>query len=268
MNLQLSKKHLLIIFLSILIIGGAVAGAYYLLIVPVHEQMDRMETELKLASQELTIIENKLAETGEKTILSTMELQKQVPVKRMLDQLLLDLEKAEVISDTNIIELKLDGTEDDEEIDLVAEAAKEEGGEEQEESPSDDQEDSDESASEVNSPAEEVLPNGIRKISMTLSGEAGTYFEMEKFIKSLESLKRIVKVEVLNFNGLPEIYSVDQDSENVEFEVSLAAYYYPNLEELQKELPPLDVPAVSNKQNPLSGFSSQEDVEAGEDTQP
>jgi type IV pilus assembly protein PilO len=266
-NLQLSKKHLLIIFLSILLLGGAIAGAYYLLILPVHEQLDRKETELKLASQELTIIENKLADTNEKTILSTMELQKQVPVKRMLDQLLLDLEKAEVISDTNIIELKLDGTEDDEEIDLVAEAAKEDGGAETEESP-DNQEASGETASEVNSPVEEVLPNGIRKISMTLSGEAATYFEMEKFIKSLESLKRIVKVEVLNFTGLPEIYSVDQDSENVEFEVSLAAYYYPNLEELQKELPPLDVPAVSNKQNPLSGFSSQEGAGGEENTQP
>lgn len=267
MNLQLSKKHLLIIFLSILLLGGAIAGAYYLLILPVHEQLDRKETELKLATQELTIIENKLADTNEKTILSTMELQKQVPVKRMLDQLLLDLEKAEVISDTNIIELKLDGTEDDEEIDLVAEAAKEDGGAEPEGAP-DNQEASGETASEVNSPVEEVLPNGIRKISMTLSGEAATYFEMEKFIKSLESLKRIVKVEVLNFTGLPEIYSVDQGSENVEFEVSLAAYYYPNLEELQKELPPLDVPAVSNKQNPLSGFSSQEGAEGEENTQP
>jgi type IV pilus assembly protein PilO len=266
-NLQLSKKHLMIIFLSILLLGGAVAGAYYLLILPVHEQLDRKETELKLASQELTIIENKLADTSEKTILSTMELQKQVPVKRMLDQLLLDLEKAEVISDTNIIELKLDGTEDDEEIDLVAEAAKEEDPG-QEEDTSGDQNDGGESTGEAVTPVEEILPNGIRKISMTLSGEAATYFEMEKFIKSLESLKRIVKVEVLNFTGLPEIYSVDQDSEKVEFEVSLAAYYYPNLEELQKELPPLDVPAVSNKQNPLSGFSSQEGVEGEGNTQP
>jgi type IV pilus assembly protein PilO len=265
-NLQLSRKHLLIIILSFVLIGGAAAGAYYLLILPVHEQLDRKETELKVASQELTIIENKLADTNEKTILSTMELQKQVPVKRMLDLLLLDLEKAEVISDTNIIELKLDGTEDDEEIDLVAEAAKEENTE-QEEASSNDEADAVDNTGAVDPSVEEVLPNGIRKISMTLSGEAATYFEMEKFIESLESLKRIVKVEVLNFNGLPEIYSVDQDSENVEFEVSLAAYYYPNLEELQKELPPLDVPAVSNKQNPLSGFSSN-DSAVEEDTQP
>ncbi|WP_262380690.1 pilus assembly protein PilO [Bacillus infantis] len=259
MNLQLSKKHLIIMITGLFLALGLAAGGYYIFALPLHDQLSRKQNELQMANQQLAIVESNLTQTNEKTILTTMELQKQVPVKRLLDQLLLDIEKAEVISASNILELRLDGTEADEEVDLLETASAEEPVGEGEET------DSTEAAAVV---GEEQLPNGIRQITLSLGGEAETYFELERFIESLESLKRIVKVEALNFTGLDEIYSVEQETEKVEFELSLAAYYYPSLEELQKELPPLDVPAVSNKQNPLSGFSSQESIEAEEDTQP
>lgn len=257
MNLQLSKKNLIILTAGLLLAIGLTAGSYYIFVLPLHDQLSRKQNELQMANQQLTIVESNLTQTNEKTILTTMELQKQVPVKRLLDQLLLDIEKAEVISDSNILELRLDGTDEDEEVDLLETAAAEEQVGEGEEA---------ESPEVVD--GEGQLPNGIRQITLSLGGEAETYFELERFIESLESLKRIVKVEALSFTGLNEIYSVEQETEKVEFELSLAAYYYPSLEELQKELPPLDVPAVSNKQNPLSGFSDQEEIEGEEDTQP
>ncbi|WP_336989544.1 pilus assembly protein PilO [Bacillus infantis] len=257
MNLQLSKKNLIILTAGLLLAIGLTAGSYYIFVLPLHDQLSRKQNELQMANQQLTIVESNLTQTNEKTILTTMELQKQVPVKRLLDQLLLDIEKAEVISDSNILELRLDGTDEDEEVDLLETAAAEEPVGEGEEADSPEAVD-----------GEGQLPNGIRQITLSLGGEAETYFELERFIESLESLKRIVKVEALSFTGLNEIYSVEQETEKVEFELSLAAYYYPSLEELQKELPPLDVPAVSNKQNPLSGFSDQEEIEGEEDTQP
>jgi type IV pilus assembly protein PilO len=259
-NREISKKQLLFVLLAVVLIAGIAFGSYYLFIKPVNEKMDRKKSELQMASQQLTIIENNLQQLNEQTVLSTVELQKQVPVKRLLDQLLLDIEKSEIISDVNIIEMKMNGTESDEEIDLSEEESQppEENSETEPET-----EDSKEDSG-TDSLIEEKLPTGIKKVSIVLNGQADTYFEMESFIKNLLDLKRILKVESLKYTGFDEIVTVMQEDQMVEFELAIAAYYYPELAELQKELPPLDTPRISNKRNPLSSFS---ELEAEEDNQ-
>ncbi|MCC3647502.1 pilus assembly protein PilO [Cytobacillus oceanisediminis] len=254
MNREISKKQLLYVLLTLVFIAGIAFGSYYLFIKPVNEKMDRKQSELQMATQQLTIIENNLQQLNEQTVLSTVELQKQVPVKRLMDQLLLDIEKSEIISDVNIIEMKMNGTESDEEIDLS-----------EEENSETETETEDPKVNSGTDPLiEEKLPNGIKKVSIVLNGQADTYFEMESFIKNLLDLKRILKVESLKYTGFDEIVSVMQEDQVVEFELAIAAYYYPELAELQKELPPLDAPRISNKRNPLSSFS---ELEAEEDNQ-
>ncbi|URM33944.1 pilus assembly protein PilO [Cytobacillus firmus] len=257
MNREISKKQLVYVLLALIFISGIGFGSYYLFIKPVNEKMDRKQSELQMATQQLTIIENNLQQLNEQTVLSTVELQKQVPVKRLLDQLLLDIEKSEIISDVNIIEMKMNGTESDEEIDL---------SEEEEHQPQEENSETEDSKeiSETDPLIEEKLPNGIKKVSIVLNGQADTYFEMESFIKNLLDLKRVLKVESLKYTGFDEIVSVMQEDQMVEFELAIAAYYYPELAELQKELPPLDTPRISNKKNPLSSFS---ELEAEEDNQ-
>ncbi|MFY2154875.1 pilus assembly protein PilO [Cytobacillus firmus] len=261
MNREISKKQLVFVLLALVLIAGIAFGSYYLFIKPVNEKIDRKQSELKMATQQLTIIENNLQQLNEQTVLSTVELQKQVPVKRLLDQLLLGIEKSEIISDVNIIEMKMNGTESDEEIDL----SEEEESQPQEENSENEPETEDSKENSVTDPLiEEKLPNGIKKVSIVLNGQADTYFEMESFIKNLLDLKRILKVESLKYTGFDEIVSVMQEDQMVEFEMAIEAYYYPELAELQEELPPLDTPRISNKRNPLSSFS---ELEAEEDNQ-
>ncbi|MCX2839957.1 hypothetical protein OQ279_17670, partial [Salinimicrobium sp. MT39] len=107
MNVQLSKKQLGFGFLGIVLIGILTFGLYYLFILPLNDQIDRKNTELDMARQELDIIDNTLTQNSEQTVLNTMELQKEVPVKRLLDQLLLNVEKAEIVSDATINEIQL-----------------------------------------------------------------------------------------------------------------------------------------------------------------
>lgn len=251
MNFQMTKKQVSLIIGSIILLGALAYGAYYLLLKPINDKLEWKKTELEMANQESVIIENSLKQSNEKTFLSSMELQKQVPVKRLLDQLMLDIEKAEIMSDTNIIELKLNGTQKDEEIDFK-----------QNENNTATLDETD--SANTNDKEDEVLPNGIKQVSITLSGEAATYFDLEKFINTLQNLKRIVKVEALKFTGLTEIYSVEQPNEVVKFELTLVSYYFPTLEDLRDELPPLDIPAAANKKNPLSSFPVTESEEQKE----
>ncbi|NYE07811.1 putative Holliday junction resolvase-like endonuclease [Bacillus niacini] len=60
MNLELTKKHILIIVLSVIVIGAITLSAYFLYIVPVKNSVEQKKTELKLSNQELTILQNKL----------------------------------------------------------------------------------------------------------------------------------------------------------------------------------------------------------------
>ena len=248
MNLELSKKQLFILVIAFLIIGLLTVGAYFLYIVPTNNSLDEKKSELKMTNQELSIIQNKLKQTSDQTLESTMGLQMQVPVKRLLDQLLLDIEKAEIISDTNIIELQLVGSENDEEILTSTEKALNEAQQ------------TNENTTKTNTEADETLPNGMKKTTLLLSGEAKTYFEMEKFLSELESLVRIVKIDQFKFKGREEIYTTEQSLDPIKFEVTISAFYFPSLMDLQKELPPLDIPEVSNKSNPTSEFSEVEGI--------
>ncbi|MFC5733686.1 pilus assembly protein PilO [Cytobacillus gottheilii] len=260
MNVQLSKKQLGFGFLGIVLIGILTFGLYYLFILPLNDQIDRKNTELDMARQELDIIDNTLTQNSEQTVLNTMELQKEVPVKRLLDQLLLNVEKAEIVSDATINEIQLNGTQEDENIDLISEEGTVQYDPETEEEQADPEEivDEDSETSETGEP-ETPLPNGIKKTSLTLFGESDSYFELEKLLENLLSMERIIKIEELNFTGLQEVYSVEQDTSNVTFEITLAAYYYPALEDLEAELPPVDAPDGSNKSDPLNRFTTEED---------
>ncbi|WML40715.1 pilus assembly protein PilO [Neobacillus sp. OS1-2] len=254
MNLELSKKHSVIIILSVLLIIIVTVGAYFLYIVPANNSLAQKKSALKMSNQELSIIQRKLKQTSSQTIQSSMELQKQIPVKRLLDQLLLNIEKAEIISDTNIIELKLNGTESEEDVDLSSTIPKIN-------TQSSTKTNENSTSNQEQSPAQKdvTLPNGIKKTSIILSGEAKTYYELEKFLTELQSLQRIIKIDQFKFTGRDEIYSVLQSMDPLKFEATISAYYFPTLVDLQKEIPPLDTPAVSNKKNPISEFSDTEE---------
>ncbi|WP_040207786.1 pilus assembly protein PilO [Neobacillus jeddahensis] len=249
MNLELSRKHLIILIFSLVVIVLLAVGSYYLYIVPVQNNLELKKSELKTSTQELSIIRNKLKQASDQTVESTMELQEKVPVKRLQDQLLLNIEKAEIVSDSVITNMKLNGTESDEDELATTETTTTNN--------QNTQTDTDEKT-ENSSQQDITLPNGMRKTSILITGEAKTYFEMEKFLTELTSLSRIIKIDQLKFTGREEIYSVDQATEPLKFEVTISAYYYPSLLDLQKEIPPLDTPDVSNKKNPLSEFSEVE----------
>lgn len=268
MNVQLSKKQLGFGLLGIIAAGLLVFAIYYLFVLPLNDQLDRKNTELDMAKQELDIIDKTLSQSSEQTVLNTMELQKRVPVKRLLDQLLLNVEKAEIVSHATINEIQLNGTQEDENIDLISEEGTVQYDPESEEEQGDEEEivEEDAETNEASEPAETAkadipLPNGIKKTSLTLFGESDSYFELEKLLENLLSMQRIIKIEELSFTGLEEVYSVEQDTSKVEFELTLAAFYYPALEDLQAELPPLDAPEGSNKSDPLNRFSTENEDE-------
>jgi len=276
MNLSSTKKHHWVILIGIILFAGVIAGGYFLYLQPLNDKLDRKQTELDMANQQLNIAENKTAETGEKTAESTMKLQLLVPVKRQLEQIILDIEKAEIISNVMIEEISMNGTDADE---LIAAEQESDDANQNQDEPAEEgtaavnQEDAQaaggnkeasEETNEENATAEKepaeiaqvALPEGVNRTTISIKGTVGNYFELEKFIDSLLSLKRIIAIDNLSFKGNEEIKNVDQVKEKTEFELTISAFYYPKLEDLLNELPPIDTPDAANKKNPLNSFSN------------
>ncbi|WP_071395916.1 hypothetical protein [Bacillus tuaregi] len=256
MNFSGKKQHL-IILIGILLFVGIVAGGYFLYLQPLNDKLDRKQTELDMANQQLSIIESKTVEAGEQTAESSMKLQKLVPVKRQLEQLILDIEKAEIISNVMIDEIRMNGTDADELIEVEQKTEEEDTSDEEapEGNADEEQEEADREEDEEEIEMVEVeLPEGVNRTSISIKGTAVNYFELERFIDSLLSLNRIIVIDNLSFEGNSEYRKTDQEPEKTEFELAMSAFYYPKLVDLIKELPPIDTPEAANKKNPLNSF--------------
>lgn len=218
-----------------------------------------------------------LSSTGSTSFATTVELQKQLPVKEAVDQLVLNLEKAEVISGSAITTMAfVDGevTLSEEESaaalaaanEKAAEASNATTGETNKQATATTEE---EPANEEGDPAAEVvdlLPQGVKKVSVAMTVQSPAFFEMEAFLESLHSMKRILKVDNLTFNGSEEIHSIEQSSEKLEYQLTISVFYAPTLSDLQDQMPTIEAPKPSNKRDPFNNSPVvKEKVESGED---
>lgn len=247
MNVRFEKKEWLLISSSIviavfLIIGGV--GYFYL---PVKNQKESLQNEIKTEKKLIDALDAKISSIKQASFENSSSLQQKVPVKPLTQQLLIDLEKAEIVSDSFITSIEF--TEGAVDLPATESLGDEADGEVTEE------------GTEVNPAPAVVLPQGLQKLTATISVEAKSYFEIEEFIIKLEELHRIVEIEQISFSGPAELLQYKDEFENIQLNLVVSAFYLPGLVELETELPKLDAPLPSNKKNPFQQFPEQKSEE-------
>ena len=214
----------------VVVIGGALY-VYFLHFQPLQQKVNELEAAITKEKQELAMIDETGQSSAKKEIVNTSELQQKIPVQPLTDQIVLSLEEAEVASGTLITSLTF------------------QEGEESEQQSQDDlgiqteTENTDESA--------ENLPGGVKQIQAEMTVASPSYKELETFVKEIEQLPRMAKVESLQFAGTQEARELVVKPENLSFQVIVSFYYYPELEELVQQLPNYEAPPASDKENPL-----------------
>jgi type IV pilus assembly protein PilO len=248
MKLSFSKKHKLILLVGILLIVLLVVFAQFFKLSPLKSDLESKEQTLASEQKLLeSISQNKLDET-KKVTEDTRELQKKVPVSPLQEQFILDLEKAENVSNSKISTMSFSKDVD---VPMVTEAPVTENTETTEVP---------EVETVQEASADQAAPTtstGLKKLNVNLSVESPTYEDIEKFIATLESLKRIVVVESINYSGGEEMTTLDPEKEKepISYTLTVSAYYLPGLEDLIAELPKIDAPVPAKKKNPLNTFS-------------
>ncbi|NMH69874.1 hypothetical protein HF072_13885 [Bacillus sp. RO3] len=252
MSFRLEKKEWIMIVSTILLMISIVLMAVWFFYLPVKNQKEHMMTEIKTEEKLIAALDSRIEAINQDSFENSSSLQQKVPVKPLTQQLLLDLEKAEIVSDSYIKSIEF--TEGAVDIPLVEE-------EEQlslEGTPEDNSEPAEDTKAAT---SVEVLPEGLQKLTATLTVDAKSYFEIEEFIKELEELHRLVEVEEISFSGPQEIQQSSEDSGNVSFGIVVSAFYLPGLVDLESELPKLDAPYPANKKNPFQQFPGQNSEE-------
>ncbi|WP_421380194.1 hypothetical protein ACOJQI_17295 [Bacillus salacetis] len=249
MNLQFEKREWLLIAGSIILGICILAGVYFLLYNPVQKEISLREQELETEEKLISILEEKTNDIEQETFENSISLQQKVPVKPMTEKLLLDLEKAETISNSFISSIQF--SEGDVTLPLASENAEEEI-----ENLSTDE---NEGSEETEAKPQQILPQGLKKLSATLSVESPSYFEMERFLEVLEELDRITEIEQIAFEGPKESTTQSDSYEKVSYKLVVAAFYLPGLIQLIEEMPGMKTPPPANKVNPFSSFSDLEE---------
>lgn len=272
----IDKKQFLIFFAIVLIVSLLFTGLYFWQISPLNTQITTKETELSNQEKQMEALNAELSSTGSTSFATTVELQKQLPVKEAVDQLVLNLEKAEVISGSAITTMAfVDGevtlSEEESAAALAAANAKAAeisdaaAGETNEQAAATEEESSTEEGADPAAEAD-LLPQGVKKVSVAMTVQSPAFFEMEAFLESLHSMKRILKVDNLTFNGSEEIHSIEQSSDKLEYQLTISVFYAPTLSDLQDQMPTIETPKPSNKRDPFNNSPVvKENAESGDD---
>lgn len=252
MRLRFSKRQSLIIGGVALLVLLFIVYAQFFKLDPLKSDLDIKQQSLESEQKLLEIVSQKKVEDTKKTAEDTSELQKKLPVKPLQGQLILDLEKAENISNSKISSMSFSKDAD---VTIAADQTNAENATGQQTTTNQTETthatvDQDTAAQQAVSPQ----TSGMKKLTVSLSVESPSYKELEKFIETLESFKRIIIVESISYSGGQEITSLDQEDQPLTYSLTISAFYMPNLSDLAAELPKIDAPAPAGKDNPLSQF--------------
>ncbi|SFC54439.1 type IV pilus assembly protein PilO [Bacillus sp. OV322] len=276
MNLRLNKKQGFLLFAAILAGSLLLVGLYFWRIYPLDSKTKLAQNDLNTQQKMLEMMGTNSVQTKKEAFAATTELQKRLPVKASVQQLMLDFEKAEVVSKSFITDMEFKDEADP--TGTAAVQAPPSQSQQQEKAVSDAASSSENKNAAASNSANtaaaqpgstntgsdtEILPSGVQKVTVVIKAQSPDYFGMERFLASLESMERIVRIENLKFIGSKEISSVTQAAAPIVYELTVSAYYSPGLKDLQDQSPKMESPQPSEKANPFNDFPDS----AGEGTE-
>lgn len=261
MILQFSKKHWLIMIMLIFIVGLGFAGFYYFNIMPKNDKLEQLNQSIETEEKILASFENKQPSKS-KIYQDSRVLQQKVPVKPIVEQFILDIEKAEIVSKSFIKTMSFS------DADITPEQQQAENNGQATDNHSNNENGTNESQNEKS--GEHAVPNqpsgsfpeGMKRVIVNLSVESPDYYAMESFLQTIEDLERITKIDSLSFSGPEERTSLEgiDEEEKLTYSLTISTFYHPGLEELYEEVPPFDIPEPGHKTNPLTHAGSTSDA--------
>jgi type IV pilus assembly protein PilO len=229
------SKEILVIISLLLIVSFGFTSIYLYYLTPIQTEIESVEQNLK---SEVLLLEQlaQKAEENETITIDAKKLQEQTPVSPLIDNMLLDIKYAEGISNSKVSSISIS---EGDAATLWPQEQPIQTQEQGETAPTTDQGD-------VQTPATQAVPpeiGNLKRIVFNTSVSSPNYESLQKFIKGLENLRRIINVDSINFTSGAE--------GKMEYNVSFSAFYAPEYKGLLEAFPERKFIPASKKKNPL-----------------
>ncbi|AIY05161.1 type IV pilus assembly protein [Planococcus sp. PAMC 21323] len=211
------KEKGLIVLVSILLVALS-AYSYFLLYVPTKEARIQAEQILKAERDVLIALQTEFKELPESEKVNPSQLQRKVSVEALTELIVLQIEKAELISGTLIDNIGIT-----------------------------------EGLVQLPVPVEGL--ENLQEVLTTVTVKADNYREITSFIEEVEAMERIMIVEAVDFSSNEEVKMEEQDAEKIDVNLTFSAYFRPDLIALADTVPKVDTPAPAGKKNPLPDYN-------------
>lgn len=219
-----SKKSGLL--LLVLLIASLLFALYYYVILPKKDEVrakeasiQSLQTEIKSLEQSLTSFDEQL----EVPMQDTLEMQKKVPSARAVEQVLRDMVEIEEVTGTRMESLTFNNYDEPvananvDQTNTVAEAEAKVNEENQENT----------ETPPVSTIAQENIPPELKLVTFTFDIGALTFDAMVTFLKEVEKLERVMKIDTINMTIPGEKEKLDKEADHtIKATVQITTFYY------------------------------------------
>ncbi|WAA12838.1 hypothetical protein [Fervidibacillus halotolerans] len=215
------KKKLALLLIIILFLLFGLLYVYMLL--PVKKEVEQKEITVQQLKDEITILQSQFNQREEAELENTFFLEKKLPRSRKIDDLVLDLQRIEYVSNSRIEAIDFtnyDGSFSDLDLPKASEENKQ-----QEEAENNNG--MDETANTTDEYTNR-LPENVKYITLQLSVTSPDFEHFFTFLEEVEKLERVVNVDRLSFSkpGEEELLSDEPDDEFIRTDIELTTFYY------------------------------------------
>jgi type IV pilus assembly protein PilO len=246
MGMAIMQKRNVVLVSVLVLVVIALALSYWMIVGSAQTELNQTRVQLSQEKKLLAAMEGRIKKQ-QNELQSTQSLQRKLPVSPLIDQYLLDLEKVEALSGSQLHNIGIN--------EGVAPAAlqQEQGGAANTESSTGQAGQTDSgSEAQVQTQTEVAQPakiNAIGQLTFALNVSSPKYEDMLEFLKRLEGLERISSIDSLSFAGIPEAPGVSPSG--MDFTVAVSTFYMTGMDELKSGLPWTEYPKPAGKKNPL-----------------
>ncbi|WP_391202195.1 type 4a pilus biogenesis protein PilO [Psychrobacillus sp. L4] len=225
MNDLVSNKKtgfFLIIALLVVVLGAI----YYYFVYPLNEEKNSREIGISNVRNEIAVLQTQLVPPVIETDVmeNSFALQKKVPATRALEELIRSIEQVELISESKIESINFNNYDESVAESTLVPIKTEENAH------TDATETTEENMAietPVSPVANIVLPAQLKLITLNISVLTKDYEHLNSFMKELENLERIVRVDQIKFSVPGEEQQTEMESEEtISAEIQLTTFYY------------------------------------------
>jgi len=231
-----SNKNTSIILL-VLLIAALLFAVYYYLVLPKKENVESLESSINSLQTEITSLQDQQSSIEVSTtsnVENVFAIRQKLPQSREIDQLLRNLEEIEYMTKSRITSIGFNSYDElvsessivsnsDEEAATDEKAQDETATEESTEAANTEGKISETPVSDI---AATTLPPELKLITFNLEIEAPENQNVEKFIKELENLPRIVHIDSIDYSLPGEEGELQEEDESITASIQVTTFYY------------------------------------------